>query len=264
MPFPIPLIAALLGTALGGTGLAYGGARAIENIAGEQSSPTIRATTAPVNIRARGGAQGGSPQPTQSPTYNRATAPATNDRAREGARVANPAPQPAVANIPIYGSRNPDTPYAAVNAMFGEPKPTPTAAPVAAPKATPKPASKPAAKQGAKAPAQKAPQGSDTATPMAPPAQEDPFTQAQRMVNGTEQIPASAVAPVSDPVEDRYQLLLKMYGIGQPAADPYTEAQRMLNGTEASLGKIKDPNAALQYYGGDQAVYDALARMYGW
>ena len=235
MPFPIPLIAALLGTALGGTGLAYGGARAIENIAGGQASPTVRATTAPANIRARG----------------------------EGRGVT---PQPAATDIPIYGSRNPDTPYAAISAMFGEPKPTPTAAPMATPKATPKPASKPAAKsrakQGAKAPAPSAQQKLATASPMAQPVQEDPFTQEQRMVNGTEQVPAEAMAPVSDPVEDRYQLLLKMYGIGQPAADPYTQAQRALNGTEQAGGMNKD--AALQYYGGDQAVYDALARMYGW
>ena len=156
--------------------------------------------------------------------------------------------------------------------MYGEPTPSPALEPMSAPNPAPrqvsKPASKPAArppaKQGAKVPAPAAQQKLVTASPMAPPAQEDSFTQAQRMVNGTEQIPASAVAPVSDPVEDRYQLLLKMYGIGQPAADPYTQAQRALNGTEASLGKIKDPNAALQYYGGDQAVYDALARMYGW
>lgn len=203
--------------------------------------------------------QGASPQPAAayiptSPTVRRATTAPANIRARgEGRGIT---PQPAATDIPIYGSRNPDTPYAAINAMFGEPK------------ATPRPASKPAAKspakQGAKAPAPAAQQTLVTASPMAPPIQEDPFTQSQRMVNGTEQVPAEAMAPVSDPVEDRYQLLLKMYGIGQPAADPYTEAQRMLNGTEASLGKIKDPNAALQYYGGDQAVYDALARMYGW
>lgn len=169
-------------------------------------------------------------------------------------------------SLPIQGSKSPDTPYAAINAMFGEPKPTPTAAPMATPKATPRPASKPAAKspvkQGAKAPAPAARQKLATANPMAPPAQEDPFTQSQRMVNGTEQVPAEAMAPVSDPAEDRYQLLLKMYGIGQPAADPYTQAQRALNGTEQAGGMNKD--AALQYYGGDQAVYDALARMYGW
>lgn len=241
MAFPIPLIAALLGTALGGTGLAYGGARIIENIAGGQPSPTVRATTAPVNIRARGGAQGGSPQP-------------------------------AATDIPIYGSRNPDTPYAAVNAMLGEPQTTPTAAPMATPKATPKPASKPAAKspakQGAKTPAPAAQQKLATASPITPPAQEDPFTQAQRMVNGTEQIPASAVAPVSDPVEDRYQLLLKMYGItpdntAAPNGMPDTMARQAGLNTGAASG-VFNPEAALQYYGGDQAVYDALARMYGW
>lgn len=186
-------------------------------------------------------------------------------------RMAGPSGQ-GVTRTPLP-PRSPDTPYASLGTPsdYQAANAASNRAPstlMAAPKATPKPASKPTvrppAKQGTKASAPTAPQKLATATPMAPPAQEDPFTRAQRMVNGTEQIPASAVAPVSDPVEDRYQLLLKMYGIGQPAADPYTEAQRMLNGTEASLGKIKDPNAALQYYGGDQAVYDALARMYGW
>ena len=175
-------------------------------------------------------------------------------------------------SLPIQGSKSPDTPYAAINAMFGEPKPTPTAAPMATPKATPRPASKPAAKspakQGAKAPAPAAQQKLATANPMAPPAQEDPFTQSQRMVNGTEQVPAEAMAPVSDPVEDRYQLLLKMYGItpdntAAPNGMPDTMARQAGLNTGATSG-VFNPDAALQYYGGDQAVYDALARMYGW
>ena len=174
-------------------------------------------------------------------------------------------------SLPIQGSKSPDTPYAAINAMFGEPKPTPTAAPMATPKATPRPASKPAAKspvkQGAKAPAPAARQKLAAANPMAPPAQEDPFTQLQMMVNGTEQVPAEAMASVSDPVEDRYQLLLKMYGItpdntAAPNGMPDTMARQAGLDTGATSGGF-NPEAALQYYGGDQAVYDALARMYG-
>lgn len=238
MAFPIPLIAALLGTALGGTGLAYGGARIIENIAGGQPSPTVRATTAPVNIRARGGAQGGSPQP-------------------------QPAQPPAVQNIPIQGSRSPDTPYPAIRAMYGEPNPAPAVAPTVTPRATPKTAPKTVKKAPAPQAKRPAPQGGATV-----PIQEDPFTQAQRMVNGTEQIPVSAVAPVSDPVEDRYQLLLKMYGItpdntAAPNGMPDTMARQAGLNTGATSG-VFNPEAALQYYGGDQAVYDALARMYGW
>ena len=159
----------------------------------------------------------------------------------------------------VQGSRSPDTSYVDVRAisdMIAPPTaPAPTPTPRSAPKIAPKTTKKAPAKQTTKAPT---PQGSL----IAPPAQEDPFTQSQRMVNGTEQVPAEAMTPVSDPVEDRYQLLLKMYGIGQPAADPYTQAQRALNGTEQAGGMNKE--AALQYYGGDQAVYDALARMYGW
>ena len=156
--------------------------------------------------------------------------------------------------------------------MYGEPASSPAPAPTSAPKATPKPASKPTAKppakQGTKAPAPAAQQKLATARPIAPPIQEDPFTQAQRMVNGTEQIPASAVAPVSDPVEDRYQLLLKMYGItpdntAAPNGMPDTMARQAGLNTGATSG-VFNPEAALQYYGGDQAVYDALARMYGW
>ena len=163
--------------------------------------------------------------------------------------------------------RSPDTPYASLGApsdyqAANAASNRAPSAPMAVPKPASKPAPKPTTKQGTKASAPAAPQKLVTANPITPPIQEDPFTQAQRMVNGTEQIPVSAVAPVSDPVEDRYQLLLKMYGIGQPAADPYTQAQRALNGTEQAGGMNKD--AALQSYGGDQAIYDALARMYGW
>ena len=207
--------------------------------------------------------QGASPQPAAayiptSPTVRRATTAPANIRARGGGRGVTP--QPAATDIPIYGSRNPDTPYAAINAMFGEPK------------ATPRPASKPAAKspakQGAKAPAPAAQQKLATASPMAQPVQEDPFTQSQRMVNGTEQVPAEVMAPVSDPVEDRYQLLLKMYGItpdntAAPNGMPDTMARQAGLNTGATSG-VFNPEAALQYYGGDQAVYDALARMYGW
>ena len=160
--------------------------------------------------------------------------------------------------------------------MYGEPAPSsalePMSAPNPAPRQVSKPASKPAArppaKQGTKAPASAAQQKLATANPIATPVQEDPFTQAQRMVNGTEQIPASAVAPVSDPVEDRYQLLLKMYGItpdntAAPNGMPDTMARQAGLNTGATSG-VFNPEAALQYYGGDQAVYDALARMYGW
>ncbi len=240
IPGIIGLLAALTGA--GATNFAMG-ARPASTIGGPNgqgaspqpaaayipTNPTVRATTAPANIRARGKGRGITPQP-------------------------------AATDIPIYGSRNPDTPYAAINAMFGEPK------------ATPRPASKPAAKspakQGAKAPAPAAQQKLATASPMAPPIQEDPFTQSQRMVNGTEQVPAEVMAPVSDPVEDRYQLLLKMYGImpdntAAPNGMPDTMARRAGFNTGATSG-VFNPEAALQYYGGDQAVYDALARMYGW
>ena len=229
IPGIIGLLAALTGA--GATNFAMG-ARPASTIGGPNgqgaspqpaaayipTNPTVRATTAPANIRARGKGRGITPQP-------------------------------AATDIPIYGSRNPDTPYAAINAMFGEPK------------ATPRPASKPAAKSPAK-------QGAKAPAPMAPPIQEDPFTQAQRMVNGTEQVPVEAMAPVSDPVEDRYQLLLKMYGItpdntAAPNGMPDTMARQAGLNTGATSG-VFNPEAALQYYGGDQAVYDAPARMYGW
>jgi hypothetical protein len=79
---------------------------------------------------------------------------------------------------------------------------------------------------------------------MAPPIQEDPFTQAQRMVNGTEQVPVEAMAPVSDPVEDRYQLLLKMYGItpdttASPNGMPDTMARQAGCNTGAPSGVFK-------------------------
>lgn len=165
----------------------------------------------------------------------------------------------------VQGSRSPDTSYADVRAisdMIAPPTaPAPTPIPRSAPKTAPKTAKKAPAKQIAKAPT---PQGSLTA----PTAQEDPFTQSQRMVNGTEQVPAEAMAPVSDPVEDRYQLLLKMYGItpdntAAPNGMPDTMARQAGLNTGATSG-VFNPEAALEYYGGDQAVYDALARMYGW
>lgn len=165
----------------------------------------------------------------------------------------------------VQGSRSPDTPYVdarAISDMIAPPTaPAPTPIPRSAPKTAPKTAKKAPAKQIAKAPT---PQGSLTA----PPIQEDPFTQSQRMVNGTEQVPAEAMAPVSDPVEDRYQLLLKMYGImpdntAAPNGMPDTMARQAGLNTGATSG-VFNPDAALQYYGGDQAVYDALARMYGW
>ena len=123
-------------------------------------------------------------------------------------------------------------------------------------------------------------------------------------------VPAEAMPLEIDPSEARYQQLLKMYGIGQPApvapiavapSDPYTDAQRMLNGTEmapmasqqapagmpdnlarnagfstggAPAGpgvygdggpsKIKDRQAALDFYGGDQNKFDILSKLYGW
>lgn len=179
-------------------------------------------------------------------------------------------------SLPIHGSKSPDTPYPAIRAMYGEPAPSSALEPMSAPNPAPrqvskpvsKPAARPPAKQGTKAPASAAQQKLATANPIATPVQEDPFTQAQRMVNGTEQIPASAVAPVSDPVEDRYQLLLKMYGItpdntAAPNGMPDTMARQAGLNTGATSG-VFNPEAALQYYGGDQAVYDALARMYGW
>ena len=195
--------------------------------------------------------------------------------ARPADRMAGPSGQ-GVTRTPLP-PRSPDTSYAslgtpsdyqAANAASNRAPSTLMAAPKATPKPASKPTIKPPAKQGTKAPALTASQKLVTATPITPPVQEDPFTQAQRMVNGTEQVPAEAMAPVPDPVEDRYQLLLKMYGItpdntAAPNGMPDTMARQAGFNTGAASG-VFNPEAALQYYGGDQAVYDALARMYGW
>ena len=174
--------------------------------------------------------------------------------ARPASTIGGPSGQGAMkpTSPTVQGSRSPDTSYADVRAISD------MIAPPTAP--APKTTKKAPAKQTTKAPT---PQGSLTA----PPAQEDPFTQSQRMVNGTEQVPAEAMTPVSNPVEDRYQLLLKMYGItpdntAAPNGMPDTQARQAGFNTGATSG-VFNPDAALQYYGGDQAVYDALARMYG-
>ena len=187
--------------------------------------------------------------------------------ARPASTIGGPSGQGAMrpTSPTVQGSRSPDTSYADVRAisdMIAPPTaPAPTPIPRSAPKTAPKTTKRAPAKQTIKAPT---PQGSLTA----PTAQEDPFTQAQRMVNGTEQVPAEVMAPVSDPVEDRYQLLLKMYGItpdntAAPNGMPDTMARQAGLNTGATSG-VFNPEAALQYYGGDQAVYDALARMYRW
>jgi len=96
----------------------------------------------------------------------------------------------------------------------------------------------------------------------------DPVTFAQRAVNGTEQSSSSKNDPVSSSTEDRYQQLLKMYGIAPnvsaaPNGMPDTQARQIGLNTGVTSG-IFSPEAALEYYGGDQSMYDSLARMYGW
>ena len=105
----------------------------------------------------------------------------------------------------------------------------------------------------------------------------DDFTAAQRAVNGTEEIPEENMVQEMDPSEARYQQLLKMYGIGQPSASevpagmPDVQARQAGLGTGAPVGVygdggpiIKDQQAALDFYGGDQNKFDILSKLYGW